>query len=124
MNPQHLMPGNYILYKGKEVIVTPQMLISMHSPCRSKLFSPIDLNELWLIDFKFCPIMGIGYDTNDYILEIDKYNIFKVFLRKEQKTFNKVFLFVVNDNIQPLFLKYVHQLQILYFASTQKQLTK
>ena len=116
MSPQHLMPGNYILYKGKEVIVTPQLLISMHTPCRLKLFSPIELTEQWLIDFK-------EFERIDYYQrKIYKHNVFRA-IKIEIDIPELVSCVYFND--EPInYKKYVHQLQILYFALTQKQLTK
>lgn len=83
---------------------------------------PIPLTEEWLIKFGFekskddpCP-----YDDGEFTLKSKRFTVFK----KHPITHNSVHgWFINNQNFSEINLKYVHQLQNLYFALTGTELT-
>ena len=83
------------------------------------LFQPIPLTEEWLIKFGFED--GKKQLFEDYILEVS-INAFSGTLTTAPKWFVGIIRIASNDRIT-LVKNNVHQLQNLYFALTQKELT-
>jgi len=68
-------------------------------------FKPIPLTEEWLIKFGFSCVIGHGYKKNGFKGKIFGYST------------------MWHHHSLRVEMKYVHQLQNLYFALTQKELT-
>ena len=124
MKSGKLMIGNYVSFlcdlRGEYIVDKVHSCYFKRKTLKN--VKPIPLTEDWLFRFGFFGLLGLGCETNDYILEIDKNNTLKVLSRIKVGTAKVVFIFVAYDGIQPLIIKYVHQLQNLYFARTEKKL--
>ena len=72
-------------------------------------YQPIPLTEEWLLNFGFDKALN-GYWYKDYI-NVKLFDIIEIYLRGDDNN-------LANDT-----LKYVHQLQNLYFALTGEELT-
>ena len=83
-----------------------------------KDLNPIPLTEQWLLDFGFEDEGGDDYivtkGENSLLLSVEKDSI-RVFLIYLYGTYNSEYTFLED-------ILYVHQLQNLYFALTQKEL--
>ena len=74
-------------------------------------YKPIPITESWLLSF--------GFEQRDHLwsIDIDRYN--KIYYNSDQKIlFSGQLGFSIQHDIT-----YIHQLQNLYFALTQKELT-
>lgn len=72
--------------------------------------NPIPLTEEWLIKFGF-------EKTKGYVFKIDKFSLFD-----HNYDQGNLFLKLNSQNVPLINIKYVHQLQNLYFALTGKEL--
>jgi hypothetical protein len=96
--------GNLVSWKdsGKEFEITLQSLYEGANLDWKPL--PITKERLLSFGFKECQLGGLSIKTDEY----------------DEIEFNSVLLCWVNDTKKPI--KYIHQLQNLYFALTQKEL--
>jgi hypothetical protein len=119
MQASELRIGNRILYKGKETIVNLWILQQLNEemPFGTSDFQPIPLTTEILEKFYFANkgIDGYGsyYEKNGYCLSKYKTDYFGLF-RDNPAACN---------SIGDLELKYVHQLQNLFFSLTGEELT-
>jgi hypothetical protein len=111
--------GNLVLIDGEESEIHGGLIADFETDCFDGKIEPIPLNEEWLIKFGF--ERRVFAQRNEYILIIDIDN---------QKHFIE-FAFPRNEKIQVIMyydkcfykhIKYVHQLQNLYFALTGQEL--
>jgi len=80
------------------------------------MIKPIPLNEQWLIDFGFEKI-------NDHIFQCRGFEYSHLFTKMAFHLSNMEFIIVLNDyDGFEVEVKYVHQLQNLYFALTGEEL--
>ncbi|KEQ31208.1 hypothetical protein N180_02870 [Pedobacter antarcticus 4BY] len=118
LKPSDVRIGNYVrsIYNGgTTAIVSAEIIINLEHP-ESTTYQPILLSEEWLWDFKFEKKEGgvanswhIGHNpiTKDWLMEV-------VQIVDDNRFFYR------NSHFK---LKYVHQLQNLYFALTGEELT-
>lgn len=118
INANELRIGNYVsdnfasdsfFAQVKKLDFTRCHYGNFHS-CYSDL-KPIPITEEWLLKF--------GFEQRDHLwsIDIDRYN--KINYNSDQKLlFSGQLGFSIQHDI-----KYIHQLQNLYFALTQKELT-
>jgi hypothetical protein len=97
--------GNFVQINNKTIKLTPKYFKSFGV---FKDIEPLILNEQWLIDFGF---------TNTNTIEFPNYEklIYKCFVRNDRINFCNQHGFIKN-------LKYVHELQNLFFAIEGKEL--
>ena len=133
MKATELRIGNYIDYTTKREIVTMQTTYEyirlIHNG--NKNFKPIKLTEEWLLKFGFkkypdCrdTFQQIYYDS--YQFEIDRFTIVSFSIQQDNKSLIKCNYdrgYRSEDNKKNYYIKYVHQLQNLYFALTNEELT-
>ena len=112
MKANEVRIGNYINYETEREIVTMQITYEyirlIHNG--DKKFKPIELTEEWLLKFGFKQISERVYIKNyHYGYEFGITNIF----------------IIKNDNcfMRYKHIQYVHELQNLYFALTNEELT-
>lgn len=106
--------GNYVDGDGRDVIITGHYLSNMEKGMKS--LPPIKITEEWLLRF------GCDKKLSRFILN-EKY-----FLAKYNDEKGCMFGIYITDypsyDIEILcFIQYIHQLQNLVFAITQKELT-
>lgn len=102
MKTNELMLGNYYLSFGVDL----KQVETLHKDKILIDFTPIPLTEEWLFKFGFHKYKG---DNIDF------------FLNDFETACNMELLFWKGNRIKNI--KYVHQLQILYFALTNEELT-
>ena len=107
MDIKNLRVGNWveIIQPNKEVYTTIQP--SCFSVEIKKFYNPIPLTEEWLLKFGFKNIK-FKYEINNFIIWLDPRSTY-------------YYLNYEGGNIE---IKYVHELQNLYFALTGKELAK
>lgn len=113
MNANELRIGNYVNLKDKGLykIDRGYDLEKIEDWEGTDYCTPIPLTEDWLLKFGFdkgSDIIGDCFyielkNNDDFVIHIEDYN-----------------MFLFDDNLE---IKHVHQLQNLYFALTQKELT-
>ena len=118
MKASELRIGNYVNYKDKIIgqatgILSGGIWLDKGNEIEGCLcltqFKPIPLTEEWLLKF--------GFEWNNFALRFNKYCIRKL---KD----NEFEIYMSNEGYQFMIkLKYVHQLQNLYFAIIGKELT-
>lgn len=115
---QELRIGNYLESYGREIIISGHYLSNVQRG--APIDNPIPITEEWLLNF------GFFYTHSYYIIELtdnrhDKKDFFTVRVQGD-----KYEAILRNWDLAKLFLlteiKYVHQLQNLYFAITQTEL--
>ena len=121
MKEKELRFGNYIMAISDKVIETVIKLEKNKiNACNDTYFIPIPLTEDWLIKFGF---IDVSHDKNGLGLR-KRMQVFGI-----EMCFNKyeehIRLQTIKSGytIQMLGIKYVHQLQNLYFALTGEELT-
>jgi hypothetical protein len=77
---------------------------------------PIPLTEEWLLKFGFIK------ENFHYVIDKDKYHTFSILIGIISFPFIKSNDKVISENFSFYGIKYVHQLQNLYFALTGKEL--
>lgn len=117
LKTSELRIGNKMFLLGKVVSVTPMLIVEQaqsNLACQEYL-QPIPLNEEWLVKFGFR--FEKGDSENDwYFLEYRNF----VFFSDTSCDYLKVFIWLVGKEIE---INTVHQLQNLYFALTNQELT-
>ena len=113
MKGNELRIGNYVYFKnGLDTVVGTEMDYIMSNHTRrweKKNIKPIPITKEWLLKFGFTQIYNCTYE-----IEIDGHVIeFDLRFRKMSVYFGDILLQ----------LKYVHELQNLYFALTSEELT-
>lgn len=117
MGANELRIGNIVGYKGTSEIAFVELIHKNHFDCRDEFgeftpnakYEPIPLTEEWLLKFGFKRIEVEGYPVF-----LNK--IFAIEFYEEESD-------VLFENISIAQIKYVHQLQNLYFALTGEELT-
>jgi len=119
MDAKELRIGNFVHAsiksgKGRTVIHTITAINISNIDCGigSFNFEPIPLTEEWLLKFGFI-YRGIYY-------HFPNHDIFKL---EQYKNKNAYWLRYYNEDIDCVRINYVHQLQNLYFALTNTELT-
>jgi hypothetical protein len=129
MESKELRIGNY--YKdgiGREWKMTLEDMIYQLLDNRYKSLYPIPITEEWLIDFGFSESLPYGgnngywykiwhYDFTNADIEFNIYDDFD--LTPETGRFG-----LMNYKCVSIDIKYVHQLQNLYFSLTGQEITK
>ncbi|MFZ1751430.1 MAG: hypothetical protein WAU01_14620 [Saprospiraceae bacterium] len=117
-----LRSGNYINYMGKPTQCTIQTIYAISKiEGETAMYMPIPLTEEWLVKFWFEKGSHIdGYKVLRQDCFWNKESRLVLFLKSEIRNIYHPF---VNINDDVTILKYVHQLQNLYFALTAKELT-
>lgn len=119
MDAKELMIKNYVFNKSGEiskVFALDEDGISVMSNEISYLYEdikPIPLTEQCLIDFGFKKEKSLNKKTEIYRINLDTGHIID---------YRKPYIFLGHFGLYNI--KYVHQLQNLYFALTGKELTK
>lgn len=115
MKATELRIGNYVNWDGVKTKFSLEHFqdIKLY-PNESRKYSPIPLTEEWLIDFGYIYFDKGGYKS--YSLIIDYVCVYNI-------TFSDDNGFVFSNRYKPVKLLYVHQLQNLYFALTNEELT-
>jgi hypothetical protein len=109
MNPKELRIGNHVLLNGK-----PLEVRSIYSndyfgkPVMQSEYKPIPITKEWLLEF--------GWKQCDSFTEAYHFNGFRFVLTENEQWIE------YSDN-EAIDIKYVHQLQNLYFALTGEELT-
>ena len=120
MKATELRIGNYyygdVLFPSEYNVITANDLVELDSDPLDDYYQPLPLTEEWLIKFGFekkidC-YKNINYNFNGYFASFDCDNPMWF---GEDGCCEQV---TIKDNI-----KYVHQLQNLYFAVTNEELT-
>lgn len=117
MKPEELRIGNwYQSVKWKQPVqLELSDLVELYHRCDgaeldeeiiAEMFEPIPITEEWLIKFGFEKIKNEYYTINDIISFIIDLKI----------------CYILIDNKLEIEIKYIHQLQNLYFALTGKEL--
>ena len=114
MKPTELRIGNLILSKGKIHKVDLGVFQKTERTPFEKYYQPIPLTEEWLLKFGFKYESIHFVNKNGYCKSGDNYSI--------QLSINKDCFRFHNPHFN-LEIKHVHQLQNLYFALTNKELT-
>ena len=118
MKANELRIGNYVNYNGKDCVFGIYDIVNLHDDedC-ANLTNPIPLTEEWLLKFGF----GRGEMDCEFIFRdsdsmIDESLIY----------YTDIGVLIIDtdrDEIEINHVKYVHQLQNLYFALTNNELT-
>jgi len=106
MNANELRIGNYIDLYGSMAKLHPLDYENRCDDFEFKDFKPIELNEEWLLGFG----IKFGWDNFDIEFLFNEYN-----LRYRYDIGSSAFITSI---------KYVHQLQNLYFSLTGKELNR
>lgn len=112
MDAKKLRIGNYVIPKYASPDVDLYIDISAEELYKMDgkvyFFEPIPLTEQWLLDF------GFEYGHNDYTID------FKLYFETNDGSWSE--LDVLYEEKYIATIKYVHQLQNLYFALTGEEL--
>ena len=115
MKTNELRIGNYLFAKGTEVIRFTSFFGLCNIESYPERYTPIPLNEEWLLKF--------GFNIKERIWFSKKTNIawirFEVSIKDKRCILFNTKKFEFCDILFP---KYVHQLQNLYFALTGEEL--
>lgn len=120
-NTAGLQIGNYLYFKNTQDLAIIHLIHGeKHYDCRDEYgtfipngnYEPIPLTEQWLLDFGFI----FGMEIQDFVK--GKYKYVEIDVLKGNFSDIGVFYYSIKTQI-----KYVHQLQNLYFALTNQQLT-
>lgn len=120
LDAKELRIGNFVYCKIYDKQIKMESFFGLcNIESRPDLFEPIALTEEWLIKLGFTwSIAHQGFFKKDFYYVIDFYETYPkvegciAFLNKNHRNGEKL-----------LSVKYVHQLQNLYFALTQSELT-
>ena len=121
LTANELRIGNYLNYQGKIIKVEGIHNRTIYHSDRQFdqvgvekyiTFEPIPLTEEWLLKFGFGKSDEHEYGSNEHDLFGFYYDYH----------FNKFYLDTPEDNIYIPFIKYVHQLQNIYFSLTNTEL--
>lgn len=124
MKVKELRIGNLVLNQWGEIDSVEQIGISLvqfeNGYCREDDLKPIPLTEEWLLKFGFEPFFGLGLVKRG--LSVDgtvAHFSFDYWRLGDQANY------LENDDFVeiPIEIKYVHQLQNLYYALTGEELT-
>ena len=121
IQPQELRIGNYIEYNGEIIKLDGSLLCCYIQNELEFPLNPIPLTEEILLKFGFNEVEGERWcDMHEEFEECDYYylSMFKIYYNPETDRFEDDSLSHFNVN-----LKYVHQLQNLFFALTGEELT-
>tara|TARA_R110002153_G_scaffold216657_1_gene369161 strand:- start:197 stop:601 length:405 start_codon:yes stop_codon:yes gene_type:complete len=132
MEAKELRIGNYVNFKfhkdcggvkGIEVFVSDLEII-LQNNSKSEYYTPIPLTEGWLVKFGFTCFWDDDYDNNVFSL-IRSGNYDDVIIDPSWVSQTECNRFVIAhfDYEMDLEIKHVHQLQNLYFALTNEELT-
>ena len=119
--PQELRIGNYVEYNGEIIKLDGSLLCCYIQNELEFPLNPIPLTEEILLKFGFNEVEGERWcDMHEEFEECNYYylSMFKIYYNPETDIFEDDNLYHFNVN-----LKYVHQLQNIYFALTGEELT-
>lgn len=123
MTTNELRIGNYVMNEPtiddwEVIIVKPGTIIQCEISPDS--YVPIQLTEEWLLKFGYIKF-ELNQIYDEWFLNFDGVLKYKIL----QSSFNlkEVKEFVMPNSDKPINIKYVHQLQNLYFALTGEELT-
>lgn len=107
--------GNHINYDNRTIVVQLSDLMIMSNPLNSDRFETTKLTEEWLLKF--------GFEKNHYFewtIDVKNEDCLSDFVLK----YNSVYGFRLSQEGCYVYseIKYVHQIQNLYFALTGKEL--
>jgi hypothetical protein len=109
MKANELRIGNYLLLQGVTKPMQVFIIDTTEQSTQTKA-SPIPLTEDWLLKFGF---------KRKQIKDLSSYTLPKLELYQYSSNNNKIFFEYADGEVE---LKYVHQLQNLYFALTGMEL--
>lgn len=126
MKASDLMIGNYFNSNGNIDVVTPNEIEALFESENREWIKPIPLTEEWLVKF------GFEWQPKKETYRIE-YNIKKHGVKKgkaisihafkdEDVWVITLFEVVFIDDVTPTVLKYLHELQNLYYCLTGEQL--
>jgi len=118
MNLQELRWGNYIYFDKKLITVSANNINDIIKFNYQMLIEPIPLTEEWLVKFEF-----ELEEKRTYHKLINKDTEFCVYIDGEILELNSLIIWQSDAVYVRGILKYVHQLQNLYFALTGEELT-
>ena len=112
MIASELRIGNFVKRIG--IVVTCDFMSAANCYSFPKLYQPIPLTEEWLLKFGFKKVKGWG-----------TYEFYSLHTGYLEFQFDKdgLGISIENQNLMLSHIKYVHQLQNLYFALTGEELT-
>lgn len=121
MKTQELRIGNYVNYKGAEVIWTSDDFGEIDHSDIMSFVKPIPLTEQWLKD--------LGFERNSNYFTIKTSWYFDISNIRQQTKLKIKFTSARNWRVESpanrsIYITSIHQLQNLYFALTGKELTK
>lgn len=117
IQPQELRIGNYIEYNGEIMKLDGSLLCCYIQNELEFPLNPIPLTEEWLLKFGFEKAPLVDKYLKGYFTYDSKLKYFTYFTDIEDGGYENII-------IQKEKLKYVHQLQNIYFAITGKELTQ
>ena len=124
MKANELRLGNYVKWSELASMGFGETQVSLKNIMYNQLLKPIPLTEEWLLKFGFEKIIYDSEETGygvEYKLAIDEHSTIAIqsdfSFGIEDNEDNDCSVFFSNDII-----KYVHRLQNLYFALTDKEL--
>ena len=117
MEATELRIGNFLNYKNTDDLATVELIHKKHYDCRDEFgnftpngnYEPIPLTKEWFEKFGYYDVNMPSHFTKDE-MTIDEHKFWDC---------NGMFI----DDKNGVRIKYVHQLQNLYFALYQKELT-
>jgi len=127
MKANELRLGNLINYKTGGICQVAFIALSIadYGICgfvKPECFEPIPLTEEWLVKFGFewsCEY----HERNPMEIDIDLHNSFTIYPPFEYKKYWYVSVTMPSGGTWEIDVKYIHQLQNLYFALTGEELT-
>ena len=111
--------GNYVIHDNKILQCNGAFISNLETGSLIEKTEPIPLTEDWLIDLGF---EDNKIECNEYIMLVSV-NGFSGTLTKDSSWFISI-IYVSAGQTITVVKQYVHQLQNLYFAFTEKELTK
>lgn len=107
---KELRIGNWVIYKSHVIQLCSEDFAQLEDDIKTGIFSPIPLDEAWLLDF--------GFERDGAYWSHRNLNL----QTSELKNGGEIIL--VPNRKYVLELKYTHQLQNLYFALTGEELIR
>lgn len=118
ITPKEIRLGNIIDKYGKPIVVDLGILRKIDNG--SVIYKPIPLTEEWLLKFGFDNIKGCNFTSNKQYHN-NRINEGAYFIQKVGDAFSNWYLYHKDKRITSN-IKYVHQLQNLYFCLCGEEL--
>lgn len=134
MKASELRLGNLVWFQitGETVKINGNDIADLANSMDSEIFQPIPITEEWLVKFGFENIDTYYNEKQPYkypiLLVYNKEpNMYELTITRTPSMYAdkgvETFIFSPDDKGKNVFIRYVHQLQNLYFALTGNELT-